>query len=461
MKDRRIWIVIGSILIIGSSVTHYTSSYIRREAPLSAGFAIAEDKGTFAAAAPELNGSQPLGPQMGEDGTAAEAAQAETAGPESGESGSESGETAEDISLAAYAAADGAAVYGSGIAGSEAAGAENADAGGLAAEDAWPETGAVSEAEGLADGGAPSAAVITSVAGEAPEAGTMPTAGSSQGTGTEPGTGSGRRTGAVSGTESARETGVESEAGTARGSGAGSEAGTARESGAPLSALPESAASETSEVPSEQTGQPAAARILAAAPARTETRAASETAASPAGESLAISPLDQPREKKARSSDTIDYKKRLEDLSAQIKKLRSGDGSSNAYSVKTSAETELKMWESEMNTIYNVLLDSMPEEDAALLAQEQQEWLKSREGTAVGNSGKGGTSVEGIEYMASLVSLTKDRAYELADRYEELNGTTQETETEAPAPSAASKSPDLKAPARSQNKPDKKEAQQS
>lgn len=458
MKDRRIWIVIGSILIIGSSVTHYTSSYIRREAPLSAGFAIAEDKGTFAAAAPELNGSQPLGPQMGEDGTAAEAAPAETAGPESGEAEPESGETAEDIPLAAYAAADGSAAYDPGMAGSEAAGAENADAGGSAAEDAWPETGAVSEAEGLADGGAPSGAVITSAAGEAPEAGTMPAAGSSQGTGTEPGTGSGRRTGAVSGTESARETGAESEAGTARGA------------GAPLSALPESEDSETSEAPSEQAGQPAAARILAAAPARTETRAASETAASPAGESLAISPLDQPKEKKTRSSDTIDYKKRLEDLSAQIKKLRSGDGSSNAYSVKTSAETELKMWESEMNTIYNALLDSMPEEDAALLAQEQQEWLKSREGTAVGNSGKGGTSVEGIEYMASLVSLTKDRAYELADRYEELNGTTQETETEAPAPSAASKSPapsaaskspDLKAPARSQNKPDKKEAQQS
>ncbi len=32
MKDKRIWIVIGCILVIGSGVTYYTNSYVRSQA---------------------------------------------------------------------------------------------------------------------------------------------------------------------------------------------------------------------------------------------------------------------------------------------------------------------------------------------------------------------------------------------------------------------------------------------
>ena len=116
-----------------------------------------------------------------------------------------------------------------------------------------------------------------------------------------------------------------------------------------------------------------------------------------------------------------DYRQRLVDLDNQIQKLREEDKDSSAYSLKASAESELKLWEGEMNTVYNALLDKLNEEDAATLAAEQQEWMKSREARAVENNAKNNAgSMEGVGVTTSLTALTRDRAYELVDRYEEL-----------------------------------------
>lgn len=116
-----------------------------------------------------------------------------------------------------------------------------------------------------------------------------------------------------------------------------------------------------------------------------------------------------------------DYRQRLVDLDNQIQKLREEDKDSSAYSLKASAESELKLWEGEMNTVYNALLDKLNEEDAASLAAEQQEWMKSREARAVENNAKNNAgSLEGVGVTTSLTALTRDRAYELVDRYEEL-----------------------------------------
>lgn len=134
-----------------------------------------------------------------------------------------------------------------------------------------------------------------------------------------------------------------------------------------------------------------------------------------------------------KTSLPVDYRKRLEDLDTQILKMREEETDSNVYSIKTSAETELKMWENELNTIYNALLEMLSQEDAAQLASEQQDWLKNRDARAAESSGKGsGGSVDSIGYAATLVSLTRDRAYELTGRYEEANGVVWEAETSPP-----------------------------
>ena len=91
-------------------------------------------------------------------------------------------------------------------------------------------------------------------------------------------------------------------------------------------------------------------------------------------EQMPISPLTGAKENGAKTVPAIDYRQRLMDLDSQIQKMREQETDSNVYSIKTSAETELRMWEGELNSIYNALLELLPQEDAARLASEQQEW---------------------------------------------------------------------------------------
>lgn len=123
------------------------------------------------------------------------------------------------------------------------------------------------------------------------------------------------------------------------------------------------------------------------------------------------------------------YRQRLNDLDAQIQKMQEQERDPNVYSIKTSAETEVKMWDRELNAVYNALLGILPQEEAEELAKEQKEWLINRE-TAAGQSGK--TEGAGsISYAASLVDLTRNRAYELADRYEKEVCGLQDAENES------------------------------
>lgn len=179
---------------------------------------------------------------------------------------------------------------------------------------------------------------------------------------------------------------------------------------APATASPKTAGGDSaSESPDDAGTEGNAADIAAdAASAPEETTAADEP----------ISPLVGARPAERSSGSGTDYRQRLEDLDAQIERIQKEEQESNVYSIITSAESELKMWESELNTIYTALLAALSQEDAAGLAQEQQEWMQNREAKAAESSGKGG-SMESLGYAAALVSITRDRAYELVERYED------------------------------------------
>ena len=179
---------------------------------------------------------------------------------------------------------------------------------------------------------------------------------------------------------------------------------------APATASPKPAGGDSaSETPDGAGTEGTAADIAAdAASAPEETTAADEP----------ISPLVGARPAERSSGSGTDYRQRLEDLDAQIERIQKEEQESNVYSIITSAESELKMWESELNTIYTALLAALSQEDAAGLAQEQQEWMQNREAKAAESSGKGG-SMESLGYAAALVSITRDRAYELVERYED------------------------------------------
>lgn len=117
----------------------------------------------------------------------------------------------------------------------------------------------------------------------------------------------------------------------------------------------------------------------------------------------------------------ISYRTRLDELDLQIQRIRSEETESTTYSMKTAADNELKLWDSELNNIYNDILTHLDEEETKQLVAEEREWMKIRDDRAVEAAKKSaGGTLEGLEYTASLAESTRQRAYELADRYEEF-----------------------------------------
>lgn len=115
-----------------------------------------------------------------------------------------------------------------------------------------------------------------------------------------------------------------------------------------------------------------------------------------------------------------EYKTRLNELDAQIMRIREEETDSNTYSMKTTAENELKLWDSELNTVYTKILEKVSEEEAALLIQEERNWMKERDALAVMAAKKSNGGAEGIEYTASLAASTRQRTYDLVDMYQNI-----------------------------------------
>ncbi len=148
-------------------------------------------------------------------------------------------------------------------------------------------------------------------------------------------------------------------------------------------------------------------------------------------EAESISPLDTTAaELSADSGDTagmksvedgtlLYYKKRLQDLDAQIEKSRGAQNGSNLNSsAKSAASSELKLWDSELNTIYNEILERLDKEGSEILVEEQRGWLKERDSLAMeAAKNSAGGSRESVEYTVSLAGSTRQRAYDLVEIY--------------------------------------------
>ncbi len=131
---------------------------------------------------------------------------------------------------------------------------------------------------------------------------------------------------------------------------------------------------------------------------------------------------DEPISPLGTGSDTAgsDYLSRLTELDLQIERTREDSESSSAnLSAQGLASNELRQWENELNIIYNSIRSHLDEEADAQLVEEQREWMKERDllagEAAMGSSG--GSSDENVEYLNSMADSTRQRAYELVNRY--------------------------------------------
>lgn len=138
--------------------------------------------------------------------------------------------------------------------------------------------------------------------------------------------------------------------------------------------------------------------------------------------SVVISPLTGVYESDAVIADnskTLEgYRKKLSEIDSLVQNMQSAEAGSNTDSLKNVADYEYRLWDTELNRIYQSLLEGMTEEESEALRAEEREWIRTRDLAAKKAAAKyGGGTMESLEYTASLSASTRSRAYELLDSY--------------------------------------------
>ena len=182
-----------------------------------------------------------------------------------------------------------------------------------------------------------------------------------------------------------------------------------------------SSESDSAEITEEASGEAAPASPAPAAAMIPQETAAESAAAETEEPSVSLRSAQAPEE----SAETEDYRtqlariqERLVQVEAQIARIRSSDTDSNVYNVKNLAQSELKIWERELDAVYDLLMDSLPEEEAEELKKEQQSWLEKASNNArEAASKKRGGSMESVEYTTAMAEAARARVYELLELY--------------------------------------------
>lgn len=121
--------------------------------------------------------------------------------------------------------------------------------------------------------------------------------------------------------------------------------------------------------------------------------------------------------KTVRESKKQIYKKKLDDTKAGLKDLEDLYAG-NTIEMKSAASQEYERWDKALNEIYGVLKQQLSSDDMNKLKEEQIKWISDRDAKAKKESleYEGGTA-EQLIYTSSLAKTTKERCYELVEKY--------------------------------------------
>lgn len=119
------------------------------------------------------------------------------------------------------------------------------------------------------------------------------------------------------------------------------------------------------------------------------------------------------------SSDKQIYYARLQDMEI-LYSIRMNEVSKEPLVVQQKTIEELlKLWDDELNAIYQKLRKSLSDKDFSTLRDEERAWIRNRD-TAAKRAASRETysnSTQNLAYTLSLLQWTKDRVYELAAMY--------------------------------------------
>ncbi len=111
------------------------------------------------------------------------------------------------------------------------------------------------------------------------------------------------------------------------------------------------------------------------------------------------------------------YKNKLDNIQLGLKDLDTLYAG-NTIEMKSAASQEYERWDKALNEIYGVLKQQLSSDDMSKLKAEQIKWISDRDVKAKEESleYQGGTA-EQLVYISSLAETTKERCYELVDKY--------------------------------------------
>ena len=122
---------------------------------------------------------------------------------------------------------------------------------------------------------------------------------------------------------------------------------------------------------------------------------------------------------------TSDMMNRME---TKEKSVEESFGESNAE-MKNAASVIFEGWDDELNKVYKLLMSKLSKKEQVKLKNEERAWIKRRDKAAKEVAEKLCDTVNGerlcgtgygLAYTESLIGSTKNRAIELAKRYEKL-----------------------------------------
>ena len=110
------------------------------------------------------------------------------------------------------------------------------------------------------------------------------------------------------------------------------------------------------------------------------------------------------------------YIQKISNTKKLVAELEATD--SSTYALKDLENERWTYWDQLLNEIYSSLEKQLSQEEMDRLREEQRNWIKSRDESALASSQKykGGTQ-EQLEYVAVLANLTEERCNELVNNY--------------------------------------------
>ncbi|MEK3996630.1 lysozyme inhibitor LprI family protein [Psychrobacillus sp. FSL K6-2365] len=112
------------------------------------------------------------------------------------------------------------------------------------------------------------------------------------------------------------------------------------------------------------------------------------------------------------------YLKQLNDIENSLGDLNDQYNSGTQSEMHEAKSEILKKWDNALNEIYGVLKKQLSADEMSSLQEEQRNWIKQRDQKAKEESSifTGGT-METTIYVATQAQLTKERCYELVQKY--------------------------------------------